>query len=86
MNSRVGKRVKILGGMPEFVGRTGTIIGTEKLGRNEPIYYRVRMDTPVDIPGVGLVRDDLWQGNLLKTVLPRVERVLRKKRAAAEQG
>jgi hypothetical protein len=69
--NRIGKRVRILGGMQEFIGKTGTIIDAEKMGRNEPIYYRVRLDTPVEIPGVGRVRDDLWQGHLLKTIRER---------------
>lgn len=69
--NRIGKRVRILGGMQEFVGKTGTIVDAEKMGRHEPIYYRVRLDTPVDIPGVGQVRDDLWQGHLLKTIRER---------------
>ena len=70
MNSRIGQRVRILGGMPEFVGQTGTIIDVEKHSR-EPAYYRVRLDEPVEIPHVGLVHDDLWQGRLLKTIRTR---------------
>jgi len=69
--NRIGKRVRILGGMQEFVGKTGTIIAAEKLGKHEPMYYRVRLDTPVEIPLVGLVRDDLWQGHMLKTIRER---------------
>ncbi len=69
--NRIGKRVRILGGMQEFVGKTGTIVDAQKMGRHEPIYYRVRLDTPVNIPGVGQVRDDLWQGHLLKTIRER---------------
>lgn len=64
--SRMGKRVKITGGMPQFVGQTGTIVGQETDGRNK--MYRVRLDNPVDIPGVGVVKDDLWQGQYLKPV------------------
>ncbi len=70
MNSRIGKRVRILGGMQEFVGKIGTIVDVEKHSR-EPAYYRVRLDTPVQIPLVGLVRDDLWQGHMLKTIRER---------------
>lgn len=66
--NRIGKRVRITGGMSEFIGRTGTIVDTEKLGRHEPLYYRVRLDQPVNVPLVGLVHDDLWQGHLLKTI------------------
>ena len=62
--SRIGKRVRILpgGGMAEFHGKTGTIVNVE--GE----YYRVRLDAPVEIPVVGLVRDDLWIGSLLRTI------------------
>lgn len=60
--SRIGKRVRILSGMPEFVGRIGTIVDTEA------DYYRVQLDEPVEVAGVGLVEDDLWQGHLLKTL------------------
>jgi len=62
--SRVGRNVRILkgGGMPEFFGQTGTITDIEDG------MYRVRLDTPVCIPGVGLVRDDLWEGHFLKTL------------------
>jgi hypothetical protein len=70
MNSRIGKRVRIVGGMPEFVCQTGTIIDIEKHS-HEPAYYRVRLDTPVEIPLVGLVRGDLWQGRMLKTIRER---------------
>jgi hypothetical protein len=54
--------VRITGGMKEFVGKTGTIIGTE-MGM-----YRVRLDEPVEIPGIGRVRDDLWEGSLLRKI------------------
>lgn len=66
-SSRIGKRVRIAagGGMREFIGCTGEIVAVE--GE----YYRVRLDTPVQIEGVGLVRDDLWMGHLLKTVRER---------------
>ena len=70
MSSRIGKRVRILGGMQEFVGQTGTIIDVEKHS-HEPAYYRVRLDKPVEIPLVGLVHDDLWQGRMLKTIRAR---------------
>jgi hypothetical protein len=60
-----GDSVKILGGMKEFVGRTGTVYG------DDPEYdglWRVRLDSPVQIPDVGTVTDDLWKRNLLKIV------------------
>jgi len=63
---KYGPNVKILAGMSEFIGKTGTIIDSEKDGR--VTMYRVRLDTPVDIPGVGLVRDDLWAGEYLRRV------------------
>jgi len=59
--SRYGRRVLIVGGMPAFIGKTGTIIGREdKL-------LRIRLDEPVEVPGVGRVTDDLWHPRLLKT-------------------
>jgi hypothetical protein len=30
--------------------------------------YRVRLHEPVEVPGVGEVTDDLWQGTALKAV------------------
>jgi hypothetical protein len=67
MTKKLGQRVKILpeGGMREFWDHTGTIIGVEP-GR--PTMYRVRLDEPVDIPGVGRVRDDLWEGRTLRDI------------------
>lgn len=63
-DAREGQRVKIKaqGGMKEFHGKTGRIVGKEG-GQ-----YRVKLDTPVDIPGVGSVSDDLWDGNLLQNL------------------
>jgi hypothetical protein len=52
--------VKILKGMKEFVGKTGRIIDEEKM-KHSPKRSRVRLDKPVDVPGVGLVTDDLWE-------------------------
>jgi hypothetical protein len=45
-----------------FVGRTG------RIASKEGDLYRVRLDEPVDVPGVGMVRDDLWEGGFLKRV------------------
>jgi hypothetical protein len=64
----IGRSVMIFGGMQEFAGRTGTILDVE---RHEavsargptvagPAYYRIRLDHPVEIPGVGLVEEDIW--------------------------
>lgn len=64
---QIGSRVKITAGMAEFVGQIGTIIdNTERDGHAR--MYRVRLDTPVSIPGVGEVDNDLWQGSGLKAV------------------
>ena len=65
---KMHQHVKIFGGMAEFVGKTGTIVDFEKCGRNQPTIYRVRLDEPVEISGVGTVKDDLWQGNLLRNI------------------
>ena len=63
--------MRIAGGMKEFVGRLGTIIGEEG---SRPRMYRVRLHEPVEVPGVGEVTDDLWQGSALKAVRRRAER------------
>jgi hypothetical protein len=63
--ARYGQEVKIAGGMKEFIGRLGTIVGEEG---SRPRMYRVRLHEPVEVPGVGMVEDDLWQGNSLKAV------------------
>jgi hypothetical protein len=65
-NSRIGKRVRITGGMSEFVGRTGVIVDLEKHGSQR--LYRVELDEPLNVPHVGRVNDDLWEGEFLKTV------------------
>jgi hypothetical protein len=51
--------------MAEFRGRLGTIIGEEG---TRPRMYRVRLREPVEVPGVGMVEDDLWQGAALKAI------------------
>jgi hypothetical protein len=64
---QIDQRVKILGGMREFIGRTGRIIdNTETDGRT--VMYRVRLDSPVLIEGLGEVQDDLWSGKLLRNI------------------
>jgi hypothetical protein len=63
---KIGQRVKILDGMSEFIGQTGTVSYPEKDGR--VTLYRVRVDEPVDVTGVGLVCDDLWEGRFLKAI------------------
>ena len=62
-----GDRVEIKAGLKEFIGKTGYIIGAE----NE--YLRVNLDTPVNIPGVGKVEDDLWIPSTLKKIKGYVE-------------
>jgi hypothetical protein len=62
MADRIGKRVKITGGMAAFVGQTGTIVGKEL------DLYRIRLDFPVNVPSVGEVRDDLWESQYLRTL------------------
>ena len=64
---KLGQRVRILGGMEEFVGKLGTIVDIEDRHARRPM-YRVRLYEPVDIPGVGEVADDLWEGPLLRNV------------------
>ena len=61
-SNRIGRRVRIMGGMQEFIGKTGTIAWMEG-----PM-FRVVLDDPVKIPNVGVVGDDLWEGHLLKTI------------------
>jgi hypothetical protein len=63
--ARFGQEVKIAGGMKEFVGVLGTIVGEEG---SRPRMYRVRLHEPVEVPGVGEVEDDLWEGRMLKAV------------------
>ena len=58
--------VKILGGMAEFIGQTGVIV--DKEGK----LYRVKLNTPVEMPNVGTVTDDLWEPALLKVIRPLV--------------
>jgi hypothetical protein len=60
---RIGQRVRILGGLLEFIGKTGEIVG------KEGNLYRVYLDEPVDVAGIGCVRDDLWEGSALKTLM-----------------
>ena len=62
--SKIGKHVRITGGMKEFVGQTGTITGSEKDGSTT--MYRVQLDEPVQVEGVGLVEDDLWSWDFLE--------------------
>jgi hypothetical protein len=63
---RIGKHVRITGGMKEFIGQTGVIVDVEKDGWQK--LYRVELDDPVDVPMVGRITDDLWEGRFLKTI------------------
>ncbi len=74
MTDRIGRRDTITSGMVEFCGRTGTIVGAEYTNGRNPL-YRVRLDEPVEISGVGLVRDDLWESRYLRTIAYRAGRV-----------
>ncbi len=70
-----GQRVTITGGMKEFIGKEGTVRGYEMDAKTK--LYRVYLDEPVDIPGVGLVGDDLWSSEFLRKHIPVVARVRR---------
>lgn len=68
---KTGDRVLLLdkpGQMPEFAGKTGCVLHTEMCGRDR--YYRIRLDEPVNIDGVGRVTDDLWTAGFFKKVRP----------------
>jgi hypothetical protein len=70
---QIGTRVKItapkyrplpLTGLDAaFEGSIGTIVDVE---RGTPKMHRVRLDTPVQIDGIGSVRDDLWAREWLR--------------------
>jgi hypothetical protein len=66
----IGTQVRIKrgmqGGMKEFEGRAGEIIGRERDGRTN--MYRVKLYKPVEIPGVGKVEDDLWSAEHLTDI------------------
>lgn len=47
--------------MAEFVGKTGTAVKEGKM-------WRVTFDEPVEVAGVGTVRDDVWEGRFVRTV------------------
>jgi|HubBroStandDraft_3_1064219.scaffolds.fasta_scaffold00005_15 hypothetical protein len=61
-NYTTGRRVRITGGMQEFIGKTGTAEWKE--GKS----WRVFLDEPVIIPLVGRVTDDLWEPRLLQRI------------------
>jgi hypothetical protein len=53
-----GCSVRILAGMKEFHGRTGTAVDGED-GRSA--MYRIRLDEPLYAEKVGTARDDVWE-------------------------
>ena len=55
-----GDSVRILGGMAEFIGQTGYILG------EKGTMLRVRMDRPVHVEGVGEITSDLWERRFLR--------------------
>lgn len=59
------RRVMILAGMREFIGCTGTVVAKEG-----PM-LRVKLDKPVEIPGVGTVTDDTWAPSGVRTIRTR---------------
>jgi len=56
------RRVVILKGLKEFIGKTGTV------SHKEGTHLRVILDQPVEIEGIGKVRDDLWEPSCLRTI------------------
>jgi hypothetical protein len=65
---RIGRTVRILGGMKEFVGELATVSDYEG---GPDRYFRLRLHRPVDVPGVGMVEDDLWQRSGFKLIRER---------------
>jgi len=49
-----------------FHGKTGTVTDHEKDGKMK--LHRVHLDEPVDYPGVGKVKHDLWSSEYLKKI------------------
>lgn len=58
--------VRILDGIAPLIGKTGVI--TDKEGK----LYRVTLDEPVEVDGVGTVTDELWEPAKLKVIRPPV--------------
>jgi hypothetical protein len=59
---KIGTRVLILDGMKEIIGQVGTGISHERR------VCRVALDVLVYVERVGLVKDDLWESQLLGTL------------------
>jgi hypothetical protein len=51
----IGRRCQIQAGRPELVGRVGTVIA------REGAMYRIRLLVPVNVAGLGEVKDELWE-------------------------
>lgn len=64
--NRTGVKVRCTGGMKEFDGKIGEIVGTEG------DYYRIAFEPPVEVDGA-MVEDDLWMAEALEIVGPREE-------------
>jgi hypothetical protein len=64
-NDEIRVRIKPgMGGVREFDNAVGSIVDVEiSMGMR---MYRVELDEPVIVPGLGPVRDDLWEGSLLE--------------------
>jgi hypothetical protein len=60
VRKQLGQRVRILTGigLPETVGRTGTIIAHEHDQDRRVTLYRVALDSAVYVPGAGHVAGD----------------------------
>jgi len=52
--------------MAEFIGQTGTVIAEQLDGQTK--LYRVELDSPVEVEGLGRVADDLWARPYLKPI------------------
>jgi hypothetical protein len=65
MTLSYGTSVKITSGDLAFVGRTGCIVSE---GYEYDRLYRIRLDEPVEVPGVGKVTNDLWERKFFKVV------------------
>jgi hypothetical protein len=72
----LNRRVQIIKGMREFIGKFGTVVDIER-SRNRPAMFRIRFDEPVEIMGLDPVEDDLWERPGFRTVTPAQERAWR---------
>ena len=49
--------------MKQFVGKTGVILWSESAG-----FYRVKLDEPIEIDGIGTIGDDVYEDALLRRI------------------